>query len=97
MKKHMLTIGALGFGALLGFILADKEKRSIFKNYAEDMMYTIKNLNTKKNHSLLEDAGIPDQVGNGDHAQMENAKMVSEGSQYGVNYYNHVQEEKLKS
>ncbi|MFD2208697.1 hypothetical protein ACFSMW_03150 [Virgibacillus halophilus] len=33
-------------------------------------------------------AGVPDQVDQKDIAQLENAKMVSEGSQFGVQYYN---------
>lgn len=45
-----------------------------------------------KDHTILEDAGIPDQVEHEDMSQLENAKMVSEGSQYGVQYYNEVKE-----
>lgn len=36
----------------------------------------------------LRQAGKPDQIENEDLAQLENAKMVSEGSQFGVQYYN---------
>lgn len=43
--------------------------------------------------STLEKAGVPDQVGENELAQLENAKMVSEGSSYGVHYYNMLQEE----
>ncbi|WP_047981390.1 hypothetical protein [Ornithinibacillus contaminans] len=38
-------------------------------------------------------AGKPDQVDTLEVDQLENAKMVSEGSQFGVQYYNHVTEE----
>lgn len=38
--------------------------------------------------NTMEQAGIPDQTENVDHTQLENAKMVSEGSQFGVQYYN---------
>lgn len=37
----------------------------------------------------LTNAGMPDQVDYEDHSQLENSKMVSEGSQFGVQYYNH--------
>ena len=42
----------------------------------------------------LEKAGIPGQVDNKDHAEAENADMVSEGSQFGVQYFNHLPESK---
>lgn len=35
----------------------------------------------------LKNAGMPDQVDSYEHDQFENAKMVSEGSQFGVQYY----------
>lgn len=47
---------------------------------------------SKKKNSPFEDAGIPDQTNKMDLAQFENAKMVSEGSQFGVNYYNEMRE-----
>ncbi|GAA0446069.1 hypothetical protein GCM10008983_24810 [Lentibacillus halophilus] len=45
--------------------------------------------------STLMDAGMPGQVDDDDAAQVENAKMVSEGSQFGVEYYNTVKDESL--
>ncbi|RLL45200.1 hypothetical protein D8M04_10095 [Oceanobacillus piezotolerans] len=43
----------------------------------------------KHDTSTIENAGQPDQnVDGNDIGQMENAKMVSEGSQFGVQYYN---------
>lgn len=44
----------------------------------------------------LEKAGIPDQMDINDETQMENAKMVSEGSQFGVHYFNEFAEEQMK-
>lgn len=43
----------------------------------------------------LELAGIPDQLKkeNEKLEQLENAKMVSEGSQFGVQYYNEIKED----
>lgn len=58
--------------------------------------YFLANKQAEKNNSVLgqtfEDAGIPGQTDNKDLAQFENAKMVSEGSQFGVNYYNEIKE-----
>lgn len=39
------------------------------------------------NNSTFENAGAPDQSEATDLAQLENAKMVSDGSQFGVQYY----------
>ncbi|MUV36259.1 hypothetical protein JNUCC1_00060 [Lentibacillus sp. JNUCC-1] len=48
----------------------------------------------KQNEQTVEDtlneAGLPDQTNHRDWAQKENAKMVSEGSQFGVQYFNNV-------
>lgn len=45
---------------------------------------------------ILDRAGIPGQIdGYEDEDISENAKMVSEGSQFGVHYFNQVQEEEL--
>lgn len=41
----------------------------------------------------LKSAGKPDQTERADDTQLENSKMVSEGSQYGVKYYNELAEE----
>lgn len=62
--------------------------------------YVMKNRrNDDNNETTLADslvnAGKPDQLNHEDydHAQLENAKMVSEGSQFGVQYYNEHAEE----
>ncbi len=41
-------------------------------------------------------AGIPDQVDKEDRTQLENAKMVSEGSQFGVQYFNKTAQEEIE-
>lgn len=46
--------------------------------------------------SHIEQAGIPGQMREQDAAQLENAKMVSEGSQFGVQYYNEAKEERVR-
>ena len=43
--------------------------------------------------TTLLNAGIPDQMGSTEMDQLENAKMVSEGSQFGVRYFNQSLEE----
>lgn len=96
MKNRIFTIGAIGIGVFAGYMLGTKNNRSKLKDTVEDVVYKIQNLTNTKDHSILEDAGIPDQVDSKDHAQLENAKMVSEGSQYGVNYYNIMQEENFQ-
>lgn len=41
-------------------------------------------------------AGKPDEVDSLERDQMENAKMVSEGSQFGVQYYSNMKEDVLE-
>jgi|SRR5690625_3450477 len=96
MKNRIWTASAVGMGILAGYFLASKATREKIKDQIEDLIYKVRNYNLGTQHSILEDAGIPDQVGNIDHTQLENAKMVSEGSQYGVNYYNELQEEEVR-
>ncbi|HLR22846.1 MAG TPA: hypothetical protein VK100_03885 [Pseudogracilibacillus sp.] len=51
----------------------------------------------EKNESFdlsMEKAGIPDQIESKEPTETENANMVSEGSQFGVQYYNHLPESK---
>ncbi len=53
---------------------------------------------SKAFQKTVEKAGIPDQLKAANHEELsENADMVSEGSQYGVSYYNKIQEEKNKN
>lgn len=58
--------------------------------------YLLKNTLKQKNTyvSLLDKAGIADQMAEG-NSLLENAKMISEGSSYGVHYYNKLQEEDI--
>lgn len=59
--------------------------------------YLMKNKSQNENTSPITDslvnAGMPDQLNNQDHSQLENAKMVSEGSQFGVQYFNETAQE----
>lgn len=56
--------------------------------------YTINKKNNKDHFSTFENAGIPDQSSNKSDDQLENSKMVSEGSQFGVQYYNELKAER---
>ncbi|WP_099157954.1 hypothetical protein [Virgibacillus ndiopensis] len=89
MKKRYVfsAIGAVGAG-VAGYVLKDKENRDKLKNKTKFLTQKVKSFKDKS--TTLEDAGRPDQTDNKDLAQLENAKMVSEGSQFGVNYYNEV-------
>lgn len=53
-------------------------------------------MNNNEQASTIKNAGIPDEVNNKALSQFENAKMVSEGSQYGVQYYNELRENQLE-
>jgi len=80
--KKAIAISALGVAGALGataagYLLNDKAKK----------IHQDKQMN-----KTFEDAGVPDQAKHDDLAQYENAKMVSEGSQFGVQYYNEMKE-----
>ncbi|ALX47349.1 hypothetical protein [Lentibacillus amyloliquefaciens] len=94
-KRYMASAaGAVGAG-IAGYFLRNGQSREKVKVQLKTAADKIKNgKNEKDAESTLEDAGAPDQTRSKDAAQMENSKMVSEGSQFGVNYYNEVKEEK---
>lgn len=87
-KRYILSaVGAIG----AGYLLANKENREKLKHNVKFYAKRLQNNNTDDFFdTTLEDAGRPDQTDNNELAQFENAKMVSEGSQFGVNYYNEV-------
>ncbi|PLT31405.1 hypothetical protein [Peribacillus deserti] len=83
MRKQNVLVPALAAG-VAAYFLMDKEKRVKFKLKAQDMNSKIRGMLSKsQNHSLpVEKAGLPDPH------DIEDNKMVDEGSQYGVHYYN---------
>lgn len=95
MKKRYITtaVGLLGAGVIASYLLNDKEKKNMLKTKSNNYKGKVSRESDYEHYSTLEEAGIPDQLDRLDLAQIENAKMVSEGSQYGVNYYNEKQEE----
>lgn len=95
LKKRYVTtaVGFVSAGLIASYLLSDKTKRNKLKEKFNHYKREILGGSEYKYYSTLEEAGIPDQLDRVDVAQIENAKMVSEGSQYGVNYYNELQEE----
>lgn len=91
MKKRNIitTVGVAAGAGTAGYLLMNKEKRSKLQEKGKSLVNKLKTDDV----STLDEAGIPDQTGHEDPAQFENAKMVSEGSQFGVNYYNEAKEE----
>ncbi|HLR42205.1 MAG TPA: hypothetical protein VK067_03060 [Pseudogracilibacillus sp.] len=79
MKKRYV-LPVIGAVAALGTTLILKNRNS---DESTTLMHTMRN------------AGKPDEVGNLERDQLENAKMVSEGSQFGVQYYSDAKEEVL--
>lgn len=82
-KRYMLALAGAG---VAGYFLNREKMRGLAKTKTG-------RFDTEGDgKSTLDLAGAPDQVENEDHdiAQLENAKMVSEGSRYGVHYYNDI-------
>ncbi|WP_373895897.1 hypothetical protein ACUL41_11080 [Virgibacillus natechei] len=90
-KRYVLSAGAIG-AAVTGYFLKDQENRDKLKQNAKIVTDKFK-ANKNDEDTLLEDAGIPDQLAESSPEQRDNAEMVSEGSQFGVQYYNEVKEE----
>lgn len=95
MKKRifMSAVGALSASAVVAYLLSDEEKRKKMMNTIETVKDKITDLNSNDKPTTLEAAGIPDQTQHTDETLAENADMVSEGSQYGVSYFNEKMEE----
>ncbi|MEN2468160.1 hypothetical protein [Ornithinibacillus sp. FSL M8-0202] len=76
MKKRYIVsaIGAGVAGYLIGATKFKKHPSSNNSEFSEDLTFL--------------KAGKPDEVEELELDQLENAKMVSEGSQFGVQYYN---------
>ncbi|WP_339227569.1 hypothetical protein NSQ77_18630 [Oceanobacillus sp. FSL K6-2867] len=93
-KRYVLSaVGALGAG-VAGFYLKDQQNRDKIKGAANVITSKLKQNSQSDDHDhTFENSGVPDQLGEKDVAQLENSKMVSEGSQFGVQYYNEKKEE----
>ena len=80
MKKRFV-VSAIGAG-IAGFVIGKKSAQNQGSHLNQDGL----------DRTLL-NAGKPDQVADLELDQIENAKMVSEGSQFGVQYYNNIKAE----
>lgn len=81
-KRWIATaVGAVAGGAI-AYLLKDEENRSKVVDKAKNLQ---DNFNTKSDMPI-EEAGMPEV------ADLENTEMVSEGSQFGVQYYNELTE-----
>lgn len=89
MKKRLLFSLAALAGAYYAFQAKSKED-SRFENAAR---VGVQNGRESLLDHTIKEAGLPEQMEEQDAAQLENAKMVSEGSQFGVQYYNKLKEE----
>lgn len=93
-KRYMMSaIGALSASAVVAYLLSDEENRAKMMETIDTLKKKITNLKQEEQPSTLEAAGIPDQTEHLNETLSENADMVSEGSQYGVSYFNEKMEE----
>ncbi|RWZ60739.1 hypothetical protein EQV77_05440 [Halobacillus fulvus] len=81
-KRWMFTAVGAVVGGALAYFLKDEENRQQVADKTRDIQGKF----TKKDDLPIEEAGNP-QVSN-----LENADMVAEGSQFGVQYYNELTE-----
>ncbi|UOQ85452.1 hypothetical protein [Gracilibacillus salinarum] len=83
-KRNMIgMVGAAAGVATISYMLMDKDKRTMLM----DKWSGVKDyLNTENTDLPIEEAGDPGKD------QLENADMVAEGSQFGVDYYNKVKQ-----
>ncbi|WP_186577594.1 hypothetical protein [Aquibacillus kalidii] len=79
----LYSISALGIGTL-SYLAMDSDRRRAIKN--KITKWTSQQTNKQDNISAIEKAGRPEMD------NMENSKMVAEGSQFGVNYYNKIKQ-----
>ena len=90
-KRNVVTkVGARVIGACAAsyFLMNEQQKEKV-----KYKVMNVTNIFSNQSASTFDKAGKPDQVNDKDLANFENAKMVSEGSQFGVQYYNEKREE----
>jgi len=79
-KRYMIPAIGAVASAGIGYLLMKRSKDDDETTFA---------------HTLA-NAGMPDQLTADDKDQLENAKMVSEGSQFGVQYFNQTIDDDLE-
>lgn len=91
-KRYLLSAaGALGV-SVAGYYLKEQQNRDKLKEFTNGITNKLKDSDSVENRTF-ENAGVPDQSDDYDIDQLENSKMVSEGSQFGVQYYNEKKKE----
>ncbi|WP_246247466.1 hypothetical protein [Piscibacillus halophilus] len=88
MRKRVWTAVVAGGAAVGALALKDENRRHKLKTQFNQL----KEKCFSQDRHLIEQAGKPEE-----HSHHEDAKMVSEGSQFGVQYYNELKEEKEKA
>ena len=84
MRKNLFLTLIVTATTVISFAIFNKNKRKTLLERLHDLKRSFQLRN--KNHFPIEAAGEPISD------NFENAKMVSEGSQYGVEYYNRVRQ-----
>ncbi|WP_228552424.1 hypothetical protein [Gracilibacillus salitolerans] len=83
-KRNVVgMLGAAGIATTLSFMLMDKSKRERLMNKWNEWKVSMQ---TDQSNLPIEEAGDPGRD------NLQNADMVAEGSQFGVNYYNRVKQ-----
>ncbi|UOQ43173.1 hypothetical protein MUN89_14675 [Halobacillus salinarum] len=81
-KRWIFTaVGAVA-GGTIAYMMKDEDKRKMAMDKAKSIQANF----TSKDDMPIQEAGKPEV------SDLENAKMVSEGSQFGVKYYNELTE-----
>ena len=83
MKRHIFIVLIAAITSFISVLLINEKRRKEVLKRLSDLKRSIQlNNNT---HFPIQEAGMPYTD------NLENSKMVSEGSQYGVEYYNRLQ------
>lgn len=90
-KRYLLSLATLAGAGIM--YQKQRAKSNHFDTMARSKIALGPNAHLDE---TIKDAGIPDQVEVGDASQLENSKMVSEGSQFGVQYYNELTDRESK-
>ncbi|MFC3040204.1 hypothetical protein ACFOGI_08050 [Virgibacillus xinjiangensis] len=91
-KRNMLTAAGVAGAVAAGYLMKDKQNREKISQKVNTVKQKVKTY-YQADDSTFEDAGVPDQTDGQDPALRANSKMVSEGSQFGVQYYNEKKDE----
>lgn len=82
-NKFLISSTSALAGMAIGYMIKSTMNNGNGQNDEDNQYYL---------DQFLENAGKPDEIDSIERDQLENAKMVSEGSQFGVQYYNELRE-----